>query len=221
MVKHLCVTLCGILILMVLGATTWAIPSYRGYTGLMLIPTADALGRGDFNAGVFFEDVGSGVVNDFVFNYGIIDGLEVGIDRFRRNNDTSAETFLNAKYRFLRETDQQPAIAGGIIDLTDEDETTVYIAASKALSTPLGTYEGEIINPRVHVGLGGGKFSPVFAGVSAYLGSRVEVMLEWDSRETQLGARFRVTPGLTVHAGFFGVFDRGTFGVGVSFGRSY
>ena len=219
--KHLCVTLCVFLILAVLGTTTWAMPTYRGYTGLMLIPTADALGRGDFNAGVFFEDVGSGVVNDFIFNYGVIDGLEVGIDRFRLDNDSSAETFLNGKYRFLSETDQQPAIAGGVIDLTNEDQTTVYVVASKALTTPVCTYEGEVTNPRFHVGIGGGRFSPVFAGVSAYLGQRVELMLAWDSRETQIGARFRVTPGLTVHAGFFDVFDRGTFGVGVSFGRYY
>ncbi len=220
--KHLYVTtFCAVLILAVLSAAAWAIPTYRGYTGLMLIPTADALAKSDFNAGVFFEDVGSGVVNDFIFNYGVIDGLEVGIDRYRQDNNTSAETQINGKYRFLDETDHRPAVAGGIIDLTDESQTTVYIVASKSLSTPVCTYEGEILNPRFHVGIGGGRFSPVFAGISSYIGDRVEVMLEWDSKKTQIGARFRVTPGLTIHAGFFDIFGSGTFGAGVSFGRYY
>jgi len=204
-----------------LAVSGWAIPTYRGYTGLMIIPSADALGRGDFDAGVFFEDVGSGTVNDYVFNYGVADGLELGIDRYRKDNNTTAGTWVNAKYRFLPETDQRPAIAGGIIDLTNDDETTVYIVASKALSTPVCTYEGEITNPRIHIGFGGGRLSSLFAGVSAYLGTRIDLMMEWDSRDTQIGARFRVTPGLTIHAGFFDIFDKGAFGAGVSFGRYY
>ncbi len=221
MPKHLHLLCCACLILCVFAGSAWAIPSYRGYTGLMIVPSADALGRGDFNAGVFFEDVGSGTVNDYVFNYGITDGLEVGINRYRLDNDTTAGTWVNAKYRFLPETDQRPAIAGGIIDLTNDDETTVYIVASKSLTTPVRTYEGETLNPRVHIGFGGGRLSGLFVGASAYLGTRIDLMMEWDSRDTQIGARFRVTPGLTVHAGFFDIFDKGAFGAGVSWGRYY
>ena len=207
--------------LCLLAGAALALPSYRGYTGLMLVPTADALNQGDFNGGLFFEDVASGVVNDYIANYGIIDGLEVGIDRFQFNNDVNADTFINAKYRVLPETDQRPALAVGIIDLTDEEETTAYFVVSKSVSTPVRCWEGEVLNPRIHIGFGGGRLSSVFAGGSAYLGERFMVMAEWDSRDVQAGAKFRITPSLTVDAGFFDIVDRGTFGVGVSFSKYY
>ena len=207
--------------LCLLAGATLALPSYRGYSGLMLVPTADSLNKGDFDAGIFFEDVGSGVINDLIFNYGVTDGLEVGIDRFRFSNDVESDTFINAKYLILCETDQRPSLAGGIIDLTDEEETTAYIVASKSISTPLKCWEGEILNPRAHIGFGGGRLSSLFIGGSAYLGERVKVMAEWDSKDVQAGAAFRVTPSLTVHAGFFDITRKGNFGIGASFAKFY
>lgn len=215
-----CVTL-YLCALCLLAGTAHALPSYRGYTGLMLIPTADALNKGDFNAGLFFEDVASGVINDMIANYGLADGLEVGLDRYRFSDDVDADTFINAKYRFLPETDQRPALAAGIIDLTDEEETTIYIVASKSVTTPLRCWEGEVLNPRIHIGFGGGRLSSVFIGGSAFLGDRVEVMAEWDSRDVQVGAKFRVTPSFAVDAGFFSINHSGTFGVGASFNKYY
>lgn len=230
MAKSLCMFVFALVAVVALASLAHAIPSYRGYTGLMLVPTADALGKGDWNAGIFFEDVAEGTVNDWVANYGVANNVEIGIDRFRRDNRLFPEessgdssTLINAKYAFLPETDARPGVAGGLIDITDDLETTVYIVASKSLTSRLGMYEGEIITPRVHVGFGGGFLDGLFAAASAYLGNRIQTMLEWDSRHMNVGARFRVTPGLTVHAGFLDVTDRdnNSFAVGVSFGRSY
>lgn len=211
-----------------------AIPSFRGYTGLMAIPTADALGRGDWDAGVFFESVADGTINDYVANYGIGDRFEVGFDRYRFNDTdrSDAKTLLNAKYEFFRETVERPAVAAGVIDLTNDLNTTVYIVASKSIFQRMGTYEGEVITPRVHVGFGAGEFKSLFAGVSAYLGRRIQLMFEWDSVSLNAGARFRVTRDFTVHAGFFNIADNdsedskflrssGSFGVGVSYSSSY
>ena len=132
MLKRQYCTLAVVVMLCVAAGAANALPTYRGYTGLMLIPSADALCKGHFNAGVFFEDVGSGTVNDYNFNYGVADGLEVGINRYRQSNEYTAGTWVNGKYRFLDETEARPAVAGGIIDLTNDNQTTVYIVASKS-----------------------------------------------------------------------------------------
>jgi hypothetical protein len=205
-----------------------AIPSWRGYTGLMVVPSADALGRGEWNAGLFLEDVDSGTINDVVVNYGLAQGLEFGIDRFRLNDDSDHRTLLNAKYRFMPETIRYPAIAVGISDIANDIETTVYAVASKSLGCDIRVWEGETLTPRVHVGFGGGRLSGLFAGATAYIGNRVELMAEWDSIDVNVGARFRITRNFTIHAGGFNLNDQveefstgASFGVGASWSMIY
>ncbi len=205
-----------------------AIPSFRGYTGLMVVPSADALGKGDWNAGVFFEDVASGTINDIVANYGLAQGFEVGINRFDRDDDTDDHTLINAKYRFIPETASHPAFAAGISDLVDEVETSVYVVASKSFGCAIRAWEGETLSPRFHVGFGGGALSGIFAGVSAYVGNRIEIMGEWDGDHVNAGARWRVTPQFTIHAGGFNLSDEedefttgASFGLGASFASIY
>ena len=197
-----------------------ALPSFRGYTGLMIIPTADSLDASEWNAGVSSEDV-SDDLNNIYANYGISNGLEVGINAHESVDSDDRDTIFNGKYRFADETNARPAIAAGIIDLTGEDETTVYIVASKSLNTPLGTYEGEIINPRIHIGFGGGQFDSIFLGLSTYLGNRVQVMGEWDSEFWHAGANWRITRGLALQAGFLEIGNGTNFGLNLSFNRLY
>lgn len=206
-----------------------AIPSYRGYTGLIIIPTADALGKAEWNAGFFYEDVASGTVNDVVANYGIIQGLEFGVDRFRRSDENDHQTLLNAKYRFLPETFSHPAIAAGIIDITDEIDTTVYAVASKSFGCDYRVWQGEVLSPRVTVGFAGGGVSGLFGGVSLYIGNRVAFMGEWTGHEVNAGIRVRVTPQFTIHAAGLNLTDQDhefntpgpAFGVGASYGVTY
>lgn len=232
MVKHLCVSLCVVLALAACLTAAYGMPSYRGYTGLMRIPTSDALGKGDFNAGVFVEDVGSGTANDYIVNYGIAPCFEVGFDRFNSGDssdiffgengpDEGIHTLLNAKYNFMPETTARPGLAAGVIDLTNDLNSTVYVVASKSLNSPMFSYQGEILNPQVHAGFGGGSLNGLFGGVSMWLGNHVQVMGEWDSFDVNAGARFRVTPSLALHAGFFALNHRTNFGCGVSYGRDY
>lgn len=197
-----------------------SIPSFRGYTGLMVVPTADALGKGEWNAGLFFEDVASETINDVVVNYGLAQGLEFGINRFRIDGDSDHRTLLNAKYRFMPETSVRPAIAAGITDITDDIETTVYAVASKSFGCVVRTWEGETLTPRIHVGFGGGRLGGLFAGATGYVGNRIELLAEWDSHNVNVGARWRVTPQFTVHAGGFNLADRedDTYSRGISFG---
>mgnify|MGYP001005951568 CR=1 FL=1 len=221
--------ICIMLIAVICQPAFCTIPSFRGYTGLMVIPTADALGKGEWNAGLFLENVASETINDVVVNYGLARGLEFGIDRFQLHGDdedeehhfdTGHRTLLNAKYRFMPETATHPAIAAGIADITDEIETTVYAVASKSFGCSLRAWQGEYLTPRVHVGFGGGRLSGLFAGASAYIGNRVQLMAEWDSKDTNVGIRWRVTREFTIHGGGFNLTDRqdDPFSTGASFG---
>jgi len=230
--KQLYIMFCLISTLVLIETSAQAIPSFRGYTGLLIVPTADALGRGDWNAGIFWEDVSSGTVNSYVANYGFAQDVEIGFDRFRLDDNSPSKTLLNAKWAFLAETGGRPGVAAGIIDITNDIETTVYVVASKSLTTVLGTYNGEIITPRLHVGFGGGGFDGLFAAISTYLGKRIQVIAEWDSNNVQLGSRFRLTPSFTAHVGWFNVGDKDnpgspfarssdSFGVGVSYDQRY
>lgn len=227
--RGLWLLLCPLLIAAACLPALATIPSYRGYTGLMVVPTGDALGKGDWNAGFFFEDVAGKTVNDVVVNYGIAQGFEVGVDVFRLDEDADRHTLLNAKYRFMPETINTPAIAAGVADITNDIKTTVYAVASKSLGCNYRTWKGEAITPRVHVGFGGGRLSGLFAGASAYISNRVQVTAEWDSKNVNVGVRLRITPEFTVHAGGFNLTDReddpfstgASFGVGASFNMVY
>ncbi|MCL5104666.1 MAG: YjbH domain-containing protein [Armatimonadetes bacterium] len=227
--KYFSVLFCLVLLAAACLPGQCTIPSFRGYTGLMVVPSADALGKGEWNAGFFFEDVASGTVNDIVANYGFAQGLEFGINRFRRDEESDHRTFLNAKYRFMPETANRPAVALGLADITDEIETTVYAVASKSLGCGVRSWEGEVLSPRLHVGFGGGRLSGLFAGATAFVGNRVELMAEWDSNNVNAGARFRITRGFTVHVGGFNLTDQeddefstgASFGVGASYNVTY
>lgn len=129
----------------------------------------------------------------------------------------------------MPETSNYPAIAVGVADVTDDIQTTVYAVASKSLGCNLRMWKGEALTPRVHVGFGGGRLSGLFAGASAYVGNRIELMAEWDSENVNVGARWRVTPQFTIHAGGFNLTDRdsdefstgASFGVGASWSQIY
>jgi hypothetical protein len=206
------------------------IPGSRGYTGLLLVPTADAMMKGEWNVGVFSEDV-SETVTSYFANYGVVDHLEVGINRFRPNDDASAGTLLNLKYQFFRSCPERFGLAAGIIDLTDDFDTTVYMVGSASFIQRPSVWYGEVLGPRAHLGVGGGYLGGFFAGLSTWFGNRFQVVAEWDSENINVGGKFRITPDITVHAGGFNLAgkenpglsfdDTTTFGVGIDYNYSY
>lgn len=213
-----------------------ATPSFRGYTGLIKIPTADSLFKEQWNVGVMTENVGEFNANDIFANYGIADNLEIGFNAFQRagtldNNGNeftepssgkeSRQTQLNAKYTFLQETCTKPGVAAGIIDITNAVDTTPYIVLSKSIGGGLTLFNGDITNFRGHIGIAGGQLSGVFVGASGYLGTNVELMFEWDTHFPNIGARFTFIPGLKLHAAWFDAFSSGNFGLGLSYQRSF
>jgi len=195
-----------------------AAPSFYGYTGLVRTPTADALDKDDYNAAAFtlnFEEGGD--ANIYAANLGLADGLEVGFARIRPE-DGSAETYLNAKYRFRPETGAQPAIAAGVVDFTDETDTTVYVVFSKSLTRRYERGFDEIISPQIHFGVGGGQFDGVFGALSATVGQRFMLFVEHDSSEVNFGARLALSDELRAHCAALDGLD--DIGIGLSFNKA-
>ncbi|MGQ9525708.1 MAG: hypothetical protein ACUVTZ_12835 [Armatimonadota bacterium] len=169
MVKYLalfaCVLLCAV--------PVYAEPSASGYSGLILVPTADVVQAGQYAAGAFILNQRPGRYTTYLGQFGASRGLEVGLTSIRlRGGDR--ETVLNAKYQFQRERRGRAAIACGIYDPTDEVDSTAYFVASKTIRT-----RGKAIQSlRVHVGAGGGLLDGVFAGVSVELVRNLTAMIE-------------------------------------------
>jgi hypothetical protein len=207
------------------------IPSFRGYTGLVLLPTADALMKGEWNAGVFSEAVSSETINSYIANYGVVDNLEVGFDRFRSDTDAKAGTLINLKYEFFRTCPERFGVAAGIIDLTNDLDTSVYLVGSASLIKRPSVWYGEVLAPRVHVGFGGGLLRSLFGGFSTWFGNRVQLVAEWDSNNVNVAGKFRITPDVTIQAGGLNLAEHAnpgtaldktaTFGLGVNYNYSY
>jgi len=207
------IALCG------LALPVAAAPSLEGFTGLLLTPTADALNQDDYNLAVFARNVEEG--GDFqVFagNIGVAKGMEAGFARIKPEH-TSGETILNAKYRFRDEDAGRPALAVGVIDATDEIETSTYFVLSKSLARMPLVRGNELTSPRVSVGFGGGRLSGLFGGVSAVLGEKLMLIAEYDTKDVNLGAQLPLSYGLRAHAGWTnGLND---FAAGLSFNKAF
>ena len=210
------------------SAPTQAAPSFRGYTGLIKIPSCDTLNKGWWNLGVMTENASDFNANDIFVNYGIVDNLEVGFNAFQRagtsmdrggpsSGKESRQTLINAKYRFLPETESRAGVAFGVTDVTNAIDTTPYGIISKSLVKGLTCFDGDILNVRGHIGIGGGQFDGVFVGLSTYVGTRLEAMFEWDSHDPNVGIRITPLTGLRLHVAWFDVGGRVDVGLGMSY----
>ncbi len=215
------VFLCGIFLGLFLACSASAVPSFRGYTGLVIIPTSDTLDKGEFNAGIMNEDYGNFTVNNAFANFGVADNFEVGCNSFKKNENDPRETLLNAKYTIFLETNKRAGLACGLIDLTNEIESTAYVVASKTLVRGINMFEKEVTSIRGHVGIGGGQFKGLFLGASAFAGTRVMFSLEWDSQQSNAGFRFTPFRGLRLHAALFDIGGKDNFGLGASFTKTF
>jgi hypothetical protein len=218
--KKLVFSIC-ISVLAVLLVTGWAAaaaPSFFGYTGLVAIPTADALDKGEYSAAGFAIDLENGVdSNVYTGNVGLAKLTEIGFARIKPDG-APGETFVNAKHEFQLETDAHPAIAAGVIDITGETESTAYVVISKSVRRGSGDQYGDIAAPRLHVGVGGGQLNGFFGGLSASLGARLLLMAEYDSSNINFGARLAITKELRLHGAML---DGDDLALGASFTKAF
>lgn len=190
-----------------------ATPAYFGYTGLMMTPTADTLKASGVDLGAVFL---SDDHNDNTFwsaNIGLLSSLEVGAAVVSPEHGDS-KGIINAKFGFLKETMATPALAIGMSDLTDQLDSTPYIVMSKSLSL-----KGQSLwEPRLDIGVGGGRLNGVFAGLSAKVTDRMQLMLEYDTNDVNFGLQFASAHGLRLHAGLVG---GDNLGLGMSYNAGF
>ena len=209
---------CALACLAITAGLADAAPSFFGYTGLIRVPTADALNDNEFNAGAFF--VNRDELDDpaiYAGNLGIADGAEVGISVIRRDSGPD-DVFVNGKYNFQPGGDGKPALAAGIIDLASEVDATVYFVGSKGFGRVYETQFGPVHAGEFHIGFGGGQLDGIFGALNANLGPTAKLMLEYDTEDFNLGARFLLGRQFAADVALF---DWSDLGGGLSYTHSY
>ena len=196
-------------------------PSFRGYTGLVVIPTAHVLDVGEYDFGVMTEDTAISHVNDIFATYSPKENLEVGINAFQPAGSNARSPLFNAKYLLARETDEAASVAVGLVDFTNEIEASAYAVASKSIIRRATVFHGNVIGIRGHAGFGFGDFDALFVGLSAYAGNRIMFSIEWDSKNVNLGFRFTPIKGLRLHTAILDSSNNSRVGLGASFTKTY
>lgn len=115
----------------VMASGAFAAPAYPGYTGLIFTPTADTLNMGAVNAGAsYISGDDDSDISYFSANIGVINGLEAGLG-YQNPEVGDSETIINAKYAIMKESFATPGVAVGVSDLSDEIDSTPYVAVSR------------------------------------------------------------------------------------------
>jgi hypothetical protein len=159
-----------------------ASPTLFGPTGLLVTPTADTPGTAKIDLGGWYAD---DVAKTASLNAGIGAGLEV-----------NGEGILSAKWRFRQDNLVQPAVAVGVMDLTDEFEITPYVVVQKDFK--LAGY-----GVTAHAGYArpDSLLDGFFGGAEATFASKYKVMAEYDGDDLNAGVRFPATDRLEITAG--------------------
>ncbi|MEG6586849.1 YjbH domain-containing protein [Dendrosporobacter sp. 1207_IL3150] len=168
-----------------------------GGTGVINTPHAIALDKGGFS--ISYHDLtGSQTLTQA--NIGIGGNLEIGVTSFNLNKDDEA-TYGNLKYQFLKETIATPALAIGVVDISDKYGRNAYIVGSKNLP---------VIDTKVSIGMYQKGDNKAFASVektfTPLLGSKnlfpsTTLKVEYDGEDTNFGASIATVPGLKIDIG--------------------
>jgi hypothetical protein len=213
-----------VVVSLIASGAALAEPTLYGFTGQLTIPTAETMDQGTYNVGMNSGELEDWDDFSYYANFGLGDETEAGVLMFRSDEDDSRsvvdsasesvrrfgddETFLNIKRNLTEPDEDGPQIAGGVFDLTDEVETTVYLVASWQQGRVVGEVDDkELRFLDLHAGFAAGMFEDFFAGVNMRLGTDVQVFGEWIMDDINLGARFSPLENITVDAGLLDADD--------------
>ncbi len=177
-----------------------------GSTGLINVPTAYSLRRGQAVAGASFLRDRSGPY----INYGVADDIEVGLSYMdRRNGDGRA--LANGKITFRPANFRNVEVGVGVIDAFDALNQTVYAVASVDLVPPRVQDDvlGKSMAVKVHAGYGSGLYrDKIIGGAELAFNSKFSVVGEWDGVTTNAALRYRASPNVTLQGG---IVDNGPY----------
>lgn len=168
-----------------------------GGTGSINTPNALSLGAGKF--AISYHNL-TGDTTLSQAHFGIDGKLEIGATSYNLGKSAEA-TYGNIKYQLVKETAVTPAIALGVLDVSDKYGRNAYIAGTKQLP---------VIDARLTVGAYQKGDNKVFASVektfSLLPGGKnlfpsTTLKVEYDSEDVNFGISLATIPGLKVDAG--------------------
>lgn len=169
-----------------------AAPTLLGPTGLLITPSADTIGTAGVQVGGWLTD---DVANSASVNVGIGPGLEV-TGAWVDPDGGDDEGILSAKWRFRQSSLTSPAVAVGVIDLTDQFDLTPYILVQKGFDVG-----GNGITALAGYAHSDSLLDGLFAGAEMTISERYKVMVEYDGDDLNAGVRFPVKDKLDITAG--------------------
>ncbi len=168
-----------------------------GGTGAINTPHALALGQGKF--AFSYHDLTSDITLSQA-SFGVDGRLEIGLTSYNLGK-TGETTYGNVKYQLMKETMATPAIAVGMLDITDKYGRNYYVAGTKTVP---------VLDARVTLGTYGRGDNKVFGSIektfSVLPGGKnlfpaTTVKLEYDGEDTNYGLSLSTLPGLRIDAG--------------------
>lgn len=168
-----------------------------GGTGSINTPHALSLGAGKF--AISYHDL-AGNTTLSQAHFGIDGNFEIGVTSYNLGESNEA-TYGNIKYQFVKETAVTPAIAVGVLDISDKYGRNAYIAGTKSLS---------VIDARVTLGAYQKGDNKVFGSIEKTfsflpggknLFPSTTVRVEYDSEDINYGISLATIPGLKIDAG--------------------
>jgi hypothetical protein len=137
------------------------------------VPTADVIEPGAFSLQLEADGAPNpllegGQVHLFT-QFGVSQGLEVGVDLTNLNHEV--EWYADAKWQFVAESDSRPAVALGVLNLTNrEGDRPWYLALSRDLPN---------LDSRLTVGFLRGDLRRGMIGLVRSLAPRTALQMDW------------------------------------------
>jgi len=195
-----------------------AVASLNGSTGLIMVPTAEALSYMQSELAVDYRFLGSAQTHSIKYNVGIAKNLEVGV----LGGSVPAEGFfVNAKYFLLSDTQRYPlSMAVGVQNVGSKTESTLYLVLSKRLDKNVALHGGFV-----------GVFTPsevrpeMMAGVEYMVNDKVSILADTITQSKKLwvniGMRIELLPALVVRASVLDLTKAGNTETVSTLGVSY
>jgi hypothetical protein len=183
---------CAALVAVLSALPAAASPTVLGPSGLLTTPNADTEGMADLLfSGWYVADGGQSAT----LTGGAGDGGEANITWV--NPDAGGdELIFSSKWRFRHTSATQPAIAIGIIDVTDRMELTPYIVVQKGFDLA-----GFGVTASAGYAKPDSLLDGFFGGADVTLADRLHLLGEYDGNDVNAGVRLPLGDDLEITAG--------------------